>query len=82
MKKYRIVCKRTGREIASVNVPMQSYVNNLVIYVLKYVAEYCDTGGMVRIHGINYDVDDLIVLILSFFHRKEVGNICEFLKQL
>ena len=61
MKKYRIVCKRTGREIASVNVPMQSYVNNLVIYVLKNVAEYCDTDGMVRINGNNYDVDDLIV---------------------
>ena len=61
MKKYRIVCKRTGREIASVNIPIQSYVNNLVIYVLKYVAEYCDTDGMVRINGRNYDLDDLIV---------------------
>ena len=61
MKKYRIVCKRTGREIASVNIPIQSYVNNLVIYVLKYVAEYCDTDGMVRINDRNYDLDDLIV---------------------
>ena len=61
MKKYRIVCKRTGIEIASVNVPMQSYVNNLVTYVMTYVAEYCDTDGMVRINGNNYDVDDLII---------------------
>ena len=61
MKKYRIVCKSTGREIVSVNVPMHNYVNNLLIYVLKYVAEYCDTDGMVRIDGNNYDVDDLIV---------------------
>ena len=40
---------------------MQSYVNNLVTYVLKNAAEYCDTDGMVRINGNNYDVDDLIV---------------------
>ena len=61
MKKYRIVCKSTGREIAIVSVPMHSYVNNLVTYVLTYVADYCDTDGMVRIDDNNYDVDDLIV---------------------
>ena len=64
MKKYKIVCKSTGREIASVNVPMYSYVNNLVTYVLKYVAEYCDTDGMARIEGNNYDVDDLIIMCI------------------
>ena len=64
MKKYRIVCKSTGREIAIVNVPMHSYVNNLVTYALKYVADYCDTDGMVRIDDNNYDVDDLIVMAI------------------
>ena len=64
MKKYRIVCKSTGRKIASVNVPMHSYVNNLVTYVLEYAAEYCDTDGMARIDGNNYDVDDLIVMCI------------------
>lgn len=72
MKIYRIVNRKTGREIVSVNVPMRSYVNNLTTYVLKYAVEYCDTDGMLRIDGNNYNVNDLMVTDIELLFEEKI----------